>query len=96
MTINPTQPGGIRSSLTPEAVEGPKTNPPTAKPGAAAEDQVEISAEARALAAQGDPERVPFTGARLAEIRALVAQGHFDTPEMADRLARRLLESGDL
>jgi len=98
MTINPIQPGGIRPREASETADASKPNvgqPNTKSPILG--DQVEISAEARALAAQSDGgDRIPFTESRLTELRALLAAGHYDKPDMMSQLAQRLLDSGDL
>jgi hypothetical protein len=43
-----------------------------------------------------EPGRHPLTPARVAELRRRIAGGACDTPEMADRVARRILASGDV
>jgi hypothetical protein len=61
-------------------------------------DRIEISAEGRALSQEiksGPAELQPATTS-LAEIRQRILQGHYDTPAMAESVAHRLLQSGDL
>ncbi|MGH7505482.1 MAG: hypothetical protein ACRELX_07510 [Longimicrobiales bacterium] len=61
------------------------------------EDLVEISDEARALAAQGEPAAATSLGAeRLLALRRWVQSGGYDAPEVTDRVARRLIELGDV
>jgi anti-sigma28 factor (negative regulator of flagellin synthesis) len=62
-------------------------------------DRVEISDEARAMATQGGASQRPvstLSAERLEEIRERIDSGAYDTPEMAEEVARRLLVSGDL
>jgi len=64
-----------------------------------AADRVEISEEGRsqALAAGVASERAARTPSRqMEEIRARIQDGTYDSPEMAEMVARRILESGDL
>lgn len=97
MTINPTGPAGGPPPRTHDvARDGSTQEPQTDLRAATHVDRVEISSEARALAAEGDIDRVPFTGARLHELRELIASGHYDRPDVITELARRLADSGDL
>jgi anti-sigma28 factor (negative regulator of flagellin synthesis) len=61
------------------------------------QDRVEISEEARALAAQ---EETSVDGSldaeRVLALRRWVQAGGYDAPEVVDRIARRLLESGEV
>jgi hypothetical protein len=61
-------------------------------------DRVEISEAGRDLALRmGRPGRgAPLSPQRLAELRERVSNGYYDTPEVTDRVARRILESGEL
>jgi hypothetical protein len=63
-------------------------------------DQVEISPEARALAAQHDVAAQGGAGVlspeRVAELRRWIQSGGFDTPEVTDTVARRLLSSREI
>ena len=63
------------------AASGESTRAPSA-------DQVEISEAGRSLAREASPD--------LAEIRARVESGYYDTPAAAEATARRILASGDL
>ena len=76
---------------------------PAAAPGqpvAATErpDRVELSPEARALAARLDETggADALTPERIAELRRRIRDGVYDSPEMAAKVAGRLLDSGDL
>ena len=70
--------------------------PPVAPAGSA--DRVELSPEARALAARlehaGEGEEL--TPERIAELRQRIREGVYDSPAVAEEVARRVLESGDL
>jgi len=96
MTIDPTQSG----SIAPHGPKGPAHEAPASSnrpaPPTPRGDRVEISAEARTLSAAGDADRVPFTEARIAELRAVVEAGHYERPEVVEELANRLADSGDL
>ena len=60
-------------------------------------DKVQISDAGRALAARGDTaQSVGLDPARAARIRQRVLSGAYDTLEVVDAVARRLLGSGDL
>jgi hypothetical protein len=64
-------------------------------------DRVQISDTGRALAARIEeaPSRTAdaeLSPVRIAEIRQRVLEGAYDSSEMVDRVARRILESGDL
>jgi len=62
-------------------------------------DTVEISPEARVLAS-ADPGEVQggeaLSAERIAEIRQRVDDGTYDSPEVAEEVARQILNSGDL
>ena len=57
---------------------------------------VEISDAGRALAAREGDGRRGLDPARAAQIRGRVLSGAYDTLEVVDAVARRLLDSGDL
>jgi hypothetical protein len=60
-------------------------------------DRVSISDAGRALAARdGGPEASTLDPARAERIRERVLSGAYDTLEVVDAVARRLLDSGDL
>lgn len=55
-------------------------------------DQVEISEEGRALAEQAES----LSPEVLSEIRGRIEDGVYDAPELAEEVARRILDSDDL
>lgn len=60
-------------------------------------DKVEISDAGRALAARDDAgSSTPLDPARADRIRGRILSGAYDTLEVVDAVARRLLDSGDL
>jgi hypothetical protein len=59
-------------------------------------DRVEISDAGRALAARDGDETRGLDPARAARIRGRILSGAYDTLEVVDAVARRLLDSGDL
>ena len=60
-------------------------------------DKVSISDAGRALAArEGDTDSLALDPARAERIRERVLSGAYDTLEVVDAVARRLLDSGDL
>ena|ERR1051325_6991406 len=59
-------------------------------------DKVEISDAGRALAAREGDESRGLDPARAARIRGRILSGAYDTLEVVDAVARRLLDSGDL
>lgn len=62
-------------------------------------DRVEISNEGRALSSQAGISEATIstlTAERLEEIQQRIDSGTYDTPDMAEEVARRLLISGDL
>jgi negative regulator of flagellin synthesis FlgM len=68
---------------------------PTA-PGTSRSDKVQISDAGRALAARDGGEARELDPARAARIRGRILSGAYDTLEVVDAVARRLLDSGDL
>jgi anti-sigma28 factor (negative regulator of flagellin synthesis) len=60
-------------------------------------DRVRISEAGRALAAQAaEGAEGTLSPERLAQLRQRVQDGTYNSPAVADRIARRILESGDL
>ena len=97
MTINPTGPTGGRTPPSESTARDQGTREARNESDVPVlGDRVEISSEARALAAEGDVDRVPFTEERLQELRALIASGHYEQPDVVAQLAQRLADSGDL
>lgn len=109
MRIPDSKPEGLRSDGAGRIREEPpvggeqKARP---VPPVARTDRVEISDAARALAEQArareaaEAEAAPTAGEtstdRTAELRARVAQGYYDQPQILSQVADRLLDSGDL
>jgi negative regulator of flagellin synthesis FlgM len=59
-------------------------------------DKVQISDAGRALAARDGSEAGSLDPARAERIRERVLSGAYDTLEVVDAVARRLLDSGDI
>ena len=60
-------------------------------------DRVELSPEARALAARLETgEADTLTPERIAELRRKIQEGAYDRPDTVESVARKILESGDL
>jgi anti-sigma28 factor (negative regulator of flagellin synthesis) len=62
-------------------------------------DRVEISTEGRLLAAQLDaprPGAETMAPERIEAIRERIATGVYDTPEVIESVARKMIERGDL
>jgi hypothetical protein len=62
-------------------------------------DRVEISDAGRALAAQGGAESgapTEMSAERLAELRQRVMSGAYNSLEVVDQVARRMLDAGDI
>jgi hypothetical protein len=86
---------GVRPAASPAAGT---PGHPAAPASAVREDGVEVSPEARALAARLR-EAAPgeeTSPEEIAELRRRVAAGVYHSPEMAERIAERLLDSDDL
>jgi len=108
MTINPIHNEPLKGKEPARAEELSRTRKvPPADPVARPEqaDRVEISQEAREQAQEaGLLEESGGPGAsssaeradRLEEIRLRIRSGSYNTPEVAEEVARRLLDSGDL
>jgi hypothetical protein len=103
MYIYPKNAGPIRPETTSQPADVSATGavaPATASPtGSDRSDKVEISDAGRALAARDGQETQASSGldpARADRIRGRVLSGAYDTLEVVDTVARRLLGSGDL
>jgi negative regulator of flagellin synthesis FlgM len=103
MKIYPNQPGSIgpdktrtssvADSAASEAIRAVRPTPSSVERS----DRVSISDAGRALAARdGGPEAATLDPARAARIRDRVLSGAYDTLEVVDAVARRLLDSGDI
>jgi negative regulator of flagellin synthesis FlgM len=93
----PIGPDTTRTSPTPD-VSDRSIRPVAPAPSSVdRSDKVEISDAGRALAArESGPDSAGLDPARSARIRGRILSGAYDTLEVVDALARRLLDSGDL
>lgn len=64
--------------------------------GAERTDRVEISNAGRALAARDGSAEASLSPERLAELRQRVLDGAYNSLEVVDEVARRILANGDL
>jgi anti-sigma28 factor (negative regulator of flagellin synthesis) len=78
----------VREAGAAEAVNAPKSA--TSTP-AKRRDSVEISDAGRALATQGAP-----SSERVSEIRQRILDGAYNSNEVVDTVARRILQRGDI
>src|SRR5438067_736530 len=104
MHINPKgSTGPIRPETTRNAPladvseQHPNRTPVPVSPTSEKTDKVEISDAGRALAARDSGAAASSVDpARAARIRGRILNGAYDTLEVVDAVARRLLDSGDL
>jgi negative regulator of flagellin synthesis FlgM len=103
MYIYPKQTGPMRpetTSQTGDVSEAGAVRPIAPAPsGAQRSDKVDISDAGRALAARSGDAAQASSGpdsARTDRIRGRILSGAYDTLEVVDTVARRLLDSGDL
>ncbi len=103
MHINPKNTGPIRpeTTRTSQPTNGSERVPisptPALPSSADRTDRVEISNAGRALAARnGSVDSASLDPARAAAIRGRILSGAYDTVQVVDAVARRLLDSGDL
>lgn len=102
MTIHDLAASHLRagSSLRPKELNGSKEKDgPKAVDGAKGPDKVEISAEAKLLAARAQDrmeEKADLPEERVMEIRRWIADGYYDLPTTVEEVARRIFASGDL
>src|SRR3954469_6234776 len=96
----PIRPDTTRTSGTAGTSDASESSPvsPTAPASTGAErsDKVEISDAGRALAARDGERASGLDPARADRIRGRILSGAYDTLEVVDAVARRLLDSGDL
>jgi hypothetical protein len=101
MRINETNPEYLRSDqlkgVRGGAEGGPKDAPQPTGP-VTRTDKVQISDAGRALAAQAAPEdsSAELSPERAAEIRQRILQGAYDSLDVVDQVARRMLAQGDI
>lgn len=94
---DPLQPPEPRPARGPYGPEGEGPAPVRGAEAAGRVDRVEISAEGRLLAAQLDaPQSDTMAPARVEAIRKRIVEGVYDTPEVIENVARKLIERGDL
>jgi negative regulator of flagellin synthesis FlgM len=93
----PIRPETTRTSPAEQVADNEPVQPASPVPsGADRSDRVEISDAGRALSAREGEGRRGLDPARAAQIRGRVLSGAYDTLEVVDAVARRLLDSGDL
>jgi negative regulator of flagellin synthesis FlgM len=89
--------GTSQPSVTPGSTGAPPASP--TPPQTDRSDSVDISDAGRALAARGGQSGTTSSSldpTRAAQIRERVLNGAYDTLEVVDAVARRVLSSGDL
>ncbi|MEQ1692107.1 MAG: flagellar biosynthesis anti-sigma factor FlgM [Gemmatimonas sp.] len=98
--------GGIFDPLRPDRA-APNADPSAARPGdqggavpapsTKKSDSVQISDAGRSLAGRvAKEQQVDFDPERVAELRAKVLTGAYNTLDVVDQVARRILTRGDL
>ncbi len=95
----PIRPETNRTSQTSDIADQSPIRPVPPTPSSAdRSDKVQISDAGRALAARGNPadSATSLDPARADRIRGRILSGAYDTLEVVDAVARRLLDSGDL
>ena len=85
--VRPDRAGGLAPSAP--RTDGPTQPVSPVAPVSPRSDSVEISPQGRSLAGAVDPERV-------AELRRKVYEGAYDSLDLVDQVARRILVHGDL
>jgi negative regulator of flagellin synthesis FlgM len=92
----PLRPDTPRTSQPTDASDRGSVQPIGSAPSASdRSDKVQISDAGRALAARGDRSS-SLDPARADAIRGRILSGAYDTLEVVDAVARRLLDTGDL
>lgn len=80
-----------------EAGSRPVAPTPPISPAGRAGDRVEISDEGRALAAAGKKTAAgDLSPERVSELRQRVLAGAYDSVQVVDEIARRMLDRGDI
>ncbi len=94
----PVRPDSAQSSQPAGVADGDGVRAVVATPPSVdRSDKVSISDAGRALAARdGGPDAAALDPSRASQIRDRVLNGAYDTLEVVDAVARRLLRSGDL
>lgn len=99
---NPYGPGRPAPAAPVKGVASPTTppSPDTAAPAkgapAARNDSVQISAAGRALAGTQGVDSGTMSAERVAELRKKVLEGAYNSTQVVDQVAKRILGSGDL
>jgi negative regulator of flagellin synthesis FlgM len=95
MKITNTSPSTVRPADA-KAPAAPASQPQTAaKPAAPRSDSVQISDAGRALSG-ADAKGSSLTPERTAQIRQRLLSGAYHSTEMADQVAKRILDKGDV
>ena len=102
MKINGTRSEALRPAVTTPAggvqgtpADAPKTQPSTGAPsGARGSDSVQISDAGRALS--GSSSAGGLSADRVAELRKRVLEGAYNSTQVVDQVAKRILERGDV
>jgi hypothetical protein len=93
----PLSPDVAQSTQPVDGGERATVNPVVPTPSSSdRSDKVQISDAGRALAARGSDKAVNLDPVRSADVRRRILSGAYDTVEVVDAVARRLLASGDL
>lgn len=81
-----------------ERSSGNKAKQGTAQPASPVQrsDQVQISDAGRALAAEAEAAQGRLTPERISEIRERILAGAYNSLEVVDQVARKMLASGDV
>jgi negative regulator of flagellin synthesis FlgM len=97
-STGPIGPDSTRGSQPTDAPDRGAVQPVVPVPASAdRSDKVQISDAGRALAARdGDTQASGLTPSRADAIRGRILSGAYDTLDVVDAVARRLLDSGDL
>jgi hypothetical protein len=96
MSIDPTRAADIGTRGAAQPSEATHVRGAARADAPVRRDQVEISDEARALAASEATGDLPVAEARLAEVQARLAEGFYRQEDVVRDVAARILESGDL
>ena len=105
MSIDPASPHGpnldasrLHASRTGQTPPAPQVDPKVQAPASdakQAQDSVEVSGTARALANKGAAHRSGIAAERLKEISERVANGFYDRPEVIAKVAASLQKDSD-
>lgn len=104
MAIDPTKASGAQSPLTGPRLDQAAGNQAARQSGqaraagpereaAAADDQVQLSAEARAARPAPGTSPSGLSADRMQEILKRVTSGYYDTPQVAEKVARKVADA---